>query len=65
MATKLSLNDLDVTSFDTTSPAISLAPAGESYPGMCSCIGICQPTEDINCLTSVPTQPTVAEPLAA
>ncbi|HYW10194.1 MAG TPA: hypothetical protein VE913_24730 [Longimicrobium sp.] len=66
MATKLSLGDLTVTSFETNSSAMSLAlPAGESFPGMCSCIGICQPTEDINCLTSVPTQPTLAEPALA
>jgi hypothetical protein len=65
MATKLSLGDLTVTSFETTSSAMALAPAGESFPGMCTCIGICRPTEDINCLTSVPTQPTLAEPVLA
>ena len=65
MATKLDLNDLTVTSFDTTTAAMSLAePGGMSWPGMCTCIGICRPTEDMICLTSIPTQPSLAEPLA-
>ncbi|HYW10196.1 MAG TPA: hypothetical protein VE913_24740 [Longimicrobium sp.] len=51
MAARLDISDLEVTSFQTTSTqvATAMAPPAESWPAMCTCIGICQPTEDIAC----------------
>jgi hypothetical protein len=51
MASKLELSDLTVTSFQTSSVQSSsvLAPAGESWPAVCTCINICAPTEDVYC----------------
>lgn len=47
----LDLDQLEVVSFATLSDgdAASL-PGGEmSFPDLCTCINICQPTEDIYC----------------
>ena len=51
MAIKLDIGDLTVTSFQTSADQTisTLRPPEESWPAMCTCIGICAPTEDINC----------------
>ena len=60
----LDLDELTVASFEPQ-PVFAVAAyddgGGISWPGMCSCIGICPPTADIACLTSVPTQPTIQD----
>ena len=56
----LDLNQLSVESF-------SVAPAGteesiqpvDSYPAVCTCIGICQPTADIYCSGGCPPEYTI------
>jgi len=48
----LDLDKLEVVSFATYSTTYQQAerlPAGESFPGVCTCIGICQPSEDLYC----------------
>ena len=56
---KLSLNpeDVQVQSF-TTSQRISSLPAN-SWPDVCTCIGICQPTADIYCSGGCPPETTI------
>ena len=52
MAEKISLDlsQLEVASFQTASIGDrSSLPGGESWPDVCTCIGICQPSEDIYC----------------
>lgn len=49
---RLSLNvaDLQVSSFPTDATSSSISTGGaQSWPDVCTCIGICQPTEDIYC----------------
>ena len=60
MTPKLSLDvsDLQVSSFQTAS--ISDSPStGNSWPDVCTCIGICQPSEDIYCSGGCPPETTM------
>ena len=57
----MSLEDLQVTSFETASPAYARsADGGQSWPDVCTCIGICQPSEDIYCSGGCPPENTVS-----
>jgi|GEM_PF-1297147 len=50
---KMSLNpdDLQVTTFQTdqAQKAVSTIGGGNSWPDICTCIGICQPSADLYC----------------
>jgi hypothetical protein len=63
MDSKFSLNpdDLQVQSFvvASTSDTERLQPAGDSWPAMCTCINICQPTQDIYCSGGCPPETTI------
>jgi hypothetical protein len=59
MAEKISLDldQLQVDSFSTFSSATEaerLPGGGDSFPAVCTCINICQPTEDIYCSGGCP-----------
>ncbi|HSU17897.1 hypothetical protein [Longimicrobium sp.] len=64
----LNLNpeDLQVTSFQTAPVSDSISTGGQSWPDVCTCIGICQPSADIYCSggcppeTTMPVEQTVA-----
>ncbi|HEX8244558.1 MAG TPA: hypothetical protein VF541_13725 [Longimicrobium sp.] len=57
----LSLDDLRVTSFETAPGANSVSDGGgQSWPDVCTCINICQPTEDIYCSGGCPPDNTVS-----
>jgi hypothetical protein len=62
----LSLEDLQVTSFQTAPLSASISTGGaNSWPDVCTCIGICQPTEDIYCSGGCPPETTMpVEPVA-
>lgn len=49
----LDLDQLEVVSFATYSATATeaerLPGGGDSFPAMCTCIGICQPSEDLYC----------------
>ncbi|MDB4948813.1 MAG: hypothetical protein JWM27_1462 [Gemmatimonadetes bacterium] len=66
MSTRLPLNpdDLQVMSFSTSVGATerSIQPAGFSWPAVCTCINICQPTEDIYCSGGCPPEMTIMAP---
>jgi len=64
MDSRLPLNpdDLQVESFAVASSSVGqerLQPAGFSWPDVCTCIGICQPTEDIYCSGGCPPEYTI------
>jgi hypothetical protein len=66
MAEKMSLdlNQLEVVSFatyTTTSDAERQIPAGDSWPAVCTCIGICEGTKDLYCSGGCP--PVYAAPM--
>jgi len=53
----LDLDKLEVVSFATYSGSdASAAPPAESFPAVCTCIGICQPSEDLYCSGGCPPQ---------
>ena len=58
----LDLNQLSVESFapDPAAPEPMIQPV-DSWPAVCTCIGICQPTADIYCSGGCP--PMLAEPV--
>jgi len=57
---ELNLDQLQVTSFQTTAESDSIG-GGESWPAVCTCINICQPTEDIYCSGGCPPDYTVEQ----
>jgi hypothetical protein len=65
---QLNPEDLQVSSFQTAAISDSISTGGgQSWPDVCTCIGICQPTEDIYCTgagcppdTTMPVEQTVA-----
>jgi hypothetical protein len=63
---RLSLNpeDLQVSSFPTASTSSSISTGGaQSWPDVCTCIGICQPTADIYCSGGCPPDTTAPAPV--
>ena len=62
MAEKISLDPdrLEVmsfaTTFSTTTDAQRLPGGDASWPDVCTCIGICQPSEDIYCSGGCPPE---------
>jgi hypothetical protein len=52
----LDLDQLDVVSFATYSGTDAAAVPAESFPAVCTCIGICQPSADIYCSGGCPPQ---------
>jgi len=58
---QLNPEDLKVTSFQTQAQEnqISTGGGGMSWPDVCTCIGICQPTEDIYCSGGCPPDTTI------
>jgi hypothetical protein len=60
MSEKLNLDQLQVTSFATTSTQERIdIGGGDSWPAVCTCIGICQPSEDIYCSGGCPPEMTI------
>jgi len=56
----LNPEDLKVTSFPTQESENMISTGGEnSWPAVCTCIGICRPTEDIYCSGGCPPEFTV------
>ncbi|SOD02165.1 hypothetical protein SAMN05216486_10282 [bacterium JGI 053] len=58
----LNPEDLQVTSFTTAAPQeriSTIGGGGFSWPDVCTCIGICQPTEDIYCSGGCPPDTTM------
>ena len=57
----MSVEDLQVASFETASPSYSISTGGgaQSWPDVCTCINICQPTEDIYCSGGCPPDATI------
>ena len=58
----LNPEDLNVTSFPTVETQYKMSTTGGggiSWPDVCTCIGICQPTEDIYCSGGCPPDMTV------
>lgn len=57
----LNPEDLNVTSFPTQEAQMKMSTGGGgiSWPDVCTCIGICQPTEDIYCSGGCPPDMTV------
>jgi hypothetical protein len=69
MSDKLSLSveDLQVSTFtvqEGSTSAMAL-PAGDSWPAICTCIGICDGTADIYCSGGCPPFAVAAAPVAA
>jgi len=61
MAMPLNPDDLQVSTFQTTQPSLaSSTGGGQSWPDVCTCINICQPTEDIYCSGGCPPDTTVS-----
>ena len=57
---QLNLEDLQVSSFQTAPTSDSISTGGaRSWPDVCTCIGICQPTEDIYCSGGCPPETTM------
>ena len=58
----MSVEDLQVTSFETAAVSYSISTGGQmSWPDVCTCIGICQPSEDIYCSGGCPPDITVQQ----
>lgn len=57
---QLNPEDLNVTSFPTQGPQnkISITGGGFSWPDVCTCIGICRPSEDLYCSGGCPPDTT-------
>jgi len=49
MSMSLHPDELQVTTFETAALSSDPSTGGNSYPDVCTCIGICQPTEDLYC----------------
>lgn len=58
MAMALDPEAVQVTSFQTTQPSPD-ASTDISWPDVCTCIDICQPTEDIYCSGGCPPDTTI------
>jgi hypothetical protein len=63
MSLSLNPEDLQVTSFQTeqASRSVSTIGGGNSWPDVCTCIGICQPSEDIYCSGGCPPDTTIQQ----
>ena len=58
----MSIEDLQVTSFETSAVSYSISTGGaQSWPDVCTCINICQPTEDIYCSGGCPPDTTIQQ----
>ncbi|HEU0055226.1 MAG TPA: hypothetical protein VFQ39_18695 [Longimicrobium sp.] len=66
----LRVEDLEVASFAVVSAPESqalIAQPADSWPAVCTCIGICEPSADVYCSGGCPpfavAQPVVAQPV--
>lgn len=59
MSQKLDLNQLEVTSFQTVDQVDRIGGGENSWPAVCTCIDICQPSEDIYCSGGCPPENTI------